>query len=339
MKKINRQVLLLLKALFLLVIVRQLSFAEGEIYRGKSGSFEIFGTGWPTYDVQVFFIDPTTQTFYNFTLGSNSSGQFSGFTAQGASVSGTVSETTITGTFSGGLTGSFTLNRTPYYGPYQSIQGFYTDTIYQGSTAVSTVFLGTNEGDVFYFASGGSIGVLSVGKIDASGNLSLKSGSSIITGNLKKEDGFLTGSVSIPGKGTFSTELDPVKFSALLNVSTRGFVGTGDNVMIAGFVVADGTKSVLIRVLGSSLTRSGVSGVLADPSVEIYDSTGKLVATNDDWATASAVNKITVASGRANMDPKEAGLILTLFPGAYTAVVRGVGNTTGVAIVEAYDVR
>jgi hypothetical protein len=122
-------------------------------------------------------------------------------------------------------------------------------------------------------------------------------------------------------------------------ISTRMDVLTGDNVMIGGFIIQGSTpKTVVIRGRGPSLAASGVSGVLADPMLQLVRSSDQtVIATNDDWQ--SAPNAADVASsGFAPSDPKESAILVTLAPGAYTAIVSGVGNTTGVALAEVFEV-
>lgn len=120
-----------------------------------------------------------------------------------------------------------------------------------------------------------------------------------------------------------------------INVSTRGRVQTGDAVMIAGFVVQGTTpKKVVIRVLGPSLIPFGIQGALLDPVIELSRD-GGLIALNDSWrATQQAELQ---GLGLAPGDDREAAIVATLQPGAYSAVVRGAGGTTGIAIVEVYD--
>ena len=127
--------------------------------------------------------------------------------------------------------------------------------------------------------------------------------------------------------------------SQSLNISTRLNVGTDDNVLIGGFIIT-GTdlKLVVLRGIGPSLAISGVSGVLADPILELHDSTGALVATNDNWMDNNAADQMVLTDNSlAPTDSLESALVQTLNPGAYTAIVKGVGATTGVALVEAYD--
>jgi len=134
---------------------------------------------------------------------------------------------------------------------------------------------------------------------------------------------------------------------ALANVSTRGTAGAGDNVMIAGFII-EGTvpHTVAIRVLGPSLTKYGLSGVLSDP-VCTLNAGGTDIATNDDWrtdtASAAALHTANLdvihgtAQGDAPISDREAALVRTLAPGNYTVIVRGNGAATGIALIEAYD--
>src|SRR5437016_5088404 len=125
--------------------------------------------------------------------------------------------------------------------------------------------------------------------------------------------------------------------SHLANISTRMNVGTGDNVMIGGFIVSGSqSKTVLIRVLGPTLGSLGVVNVLADPMLELHDSRGAVIAANDDWQIGSQVAQIN-ASGYAPKNPNESALIATLAPGSYTAIVRGYNDTTGIALVEVYE--
>lgn len=125
----------------------------------------------------------------------------------------------------------------------------------------------------------------------------------------------------------------------LVNVSARNQVGTGDNILIAGFVV-DGTvaRSLLIRAVGPTLAAFGVPGTLTDPKLEIYTSAGVKVAENDNWSAALAGTAATVGAFALNPDSLDAALLLTLPPGAYSAQVSGVGGRTGEALVEVYEV-
>ena len=121
-----------------------------------------------------------------------------------------------------------------------------------------------------------------------------------------------------------------------LNISTRLRVQTGENVMIAGFIVnGDGAKKVIVRALGPSLQQAGVSNVLADPVVELRGADGALIAGNDDWRQTQETE--IKASGVAPQSDLEAAVIATLNAGSHTAIVSGDNGSTGVALVEVYD--
>jgi CSLREA domain-containing protein len=127
-------------------------------------------------------------------------------------------------------------------------------------------------------------------------------------------------------------DLDRTSASKLANISTRGRVQTGDDVMIGGFIVVGAdSERVVIRAIGPSLP---MSGALQDPLLELYDANGTLLRTNDNWRDEQEA-EIT-ATGIPPRHDAESAIVATLFPAAYTAVVRGKSNTTGVALVEVY---
>ena len=123
----------------------------------------------------------------------------------------------------------------------------------------------------------------------------------------------------------------------LLGISTRGQVLTGNEVMIAGLIiVGDSPQSVVVRARGPSLTAAGITNALDNPTLTlIRTSDARVMATNDNWQTAQNAGDL-VTSGFAPTDAKEAAVLVTLQPGPYTAIVEGAGNSTGVAIVEAW---
>ena len=127
-------------------------------------------------------------------------------------------------------------------------------------------------------------------------------------------------------------DLDPGVDSKLGNISTRGFVQTGDNVMIGGLIVAGpDSQTVLIRAIGPSLS---VGSALADPELELHDGNGSLIIDNSDWRSDQEGE--ILATGIPPSDDLESAIIATFAPGNYTAIVRGSNDTTGVAVVEAY---
>jgi hypothetical protein len=128
-----------------------------------------------------------------------------------------------------------------------------------------------------------------------------------------------------------------VRTGKQLNISTRLDVQTGDGVGIGGFILTGSDpKKVVVRALGPSLTGLGVPGALQDPTLELHDHTGAIIAFDNDWKDSQQTE--IQNTGLAPGDDREAAIVQTLSPGAYTAIVRGNGNTTGVGLVEVYDV-
>ena len=121
----------------------------------------------------------------------------------------------------------------------------------------------------------------------------------------------------------------------LRNIATRAHVQTGENVLIAGFVIKGmGSKKVIVRGLGPSLTNFGIQGVLADPVLELHTPGGSVV-TNDNWKSTKQAE--IQATGLAPTNDKESAIVATLTAGNYTTILRGRNNTSGVGLVEAYD--
>ncbi|PYK73286.1 MAG: hypothetical protein DME44_01725 [Verrucomicrobia bacterium] len=140
-----------------------------------------------------------------------------------------------------------------------------------------------------------------------------------------------------PGPTPTPTPAPSPSGSHFANISTRMDVGTGNNVMIAGFIVSGSqSKTIIVRSLGPTLGSYGVANALNDPMLELHDSSGATIATNDDWQTGSQASQIS-SSGYAPSNSNEPALIATLPAGAYTAIVRGYNNSTGVALVEVYE--
>ena len=122
----------------------------------------------------------------------------------------------------------------------------------------------------------------------------------------------------------------------LSNISTRALVQTGNNVLISGFIIAgSGNKSILVRTLGPTLSSFGIADALANPFLELHNSAGAIITSNNDWGSAANAQSIP-----ANLRPPnnlESAILASLAPGKYTAVISGVNSTTGVALGEVYD--
>ena len=197
-----------------------------------------------------------------------------------------------------------------------------------------------DSGTIFKFTSGGMKTTFATGlnkpiglAFDSLGNLYEADRNS---GTIFK----FTGGV----KSTFASGLNmpedvavqPI-FGQLLNISTRMEVLTGSSVLIAGFIITGSSnKTVLLRALGPTLSQFGLTGVLADPTLELHDGSGALITSNDNWKDTrqAAIS----ATGLAPPNNLESAILHTLAPGNYTAVVRGKNNTTGLGLVDAYDI-
>jgi hypothetical protein len=134
-------------------------------------------------------------------------------------------------------------------------------------------------------------------------------------------------------------DLDTASDSKLANISTRGFVQVGADVMIAGFILGNGAASekVVVRAIAPSL--AGVAGLLADPTLDLHDSNGTLLLSNDNWKDDATQADAIRAVGMAPQNDFEAAIITNLPPGAYTAIIAGKGGGTGVAVAEVYHLK
>lgn len=122
-----------------------------------------------------------------------------------------------------------------------------------------------------------------------------------------------------------------------VNLSTRGFVQTGDSVMIGGFSIGGGSsRTLLVRAIGPSLAGPSIPNALPDPNLELHDASGAKIAENNDWR--STQEQQIENTGAAPQNDKESALLMSLTPGQYTAIVSGVGGSTGVAAVEVYQI-
>jgi arylsulfate sulfotransferase len=148
----------------------------------------------------------------------------------------------------------------------------------------------------------------------------------------------VTGTNSTPGISLAEIyDLSPQSNCKLANMSGRGYVGTGDNVLISGFIVGDvENATVIVRALGPSLGSFGVNQPLSDPVLTIYDSKGSVIASNDNWQDDNNAPDVQ-RNGLAPPNALESAIVLHLPAGAYTAIVRGANGATGNALVEVYD--
>jgi hypothetical protein len=134
-------------------------------------------------------------------------------------------------------------------------------------------------------------------------------------------------------------DLSQAVMAKLANISTRAFVSTGDNIVIAGFILGgnSGDDRIVVRGIGPSLTASGVPNAMANPTMELHDGNGALLIANNDWQDNPAQAAELTAAGLAPTNQLESGIAVTLPPGLYTALLAGLSNGTGIGVVEIYD--
>lgn len=137
-------------------------------------------------------------------------------------------------------------------------------------------------------------------------------------------------------------DLNPAADSKLANLSTRAFVSTGDNIVIAGFMLGSnpsqaGNDRIVVRGIGPSLALAGVPNALVNPALELRDNNGALLIANDNWQDNTAQAAELTAAGLAPASPLESGIATALPPGLYTALLTGLDNSTGIGVVEVYD--
>jgi hypothetical protein len=300
--------------------------------RGRNGAFIAYSTS------------PVGRVYYIPSVPVDASGQFSLVDSTGrVSISGQTNDTGVSGTFDGG--------RLTFIGPVvfrtasSSIPSGYFSGSLSGRAASSLTAIVAPDGTITIHATdGGSFRDAGSGLVSSTGAFSVVTPSgNRFTGTVDPASGFLTGTLTGGPGGAFTGALSSgVTFSDgfLRNLSTRGQVGTGANILIAGFVVGGTSpKQVLIRAIGPSLAPFGVTGTLADPQLEIFNGSVR-IASNDNWTGDAATQ---TAAGQAGAFPLALGsldsvLLMTLAPGSYTAQVSGVAARTGVALVEIYDV-
>jgi hypothetical protein len=134
-------------------------------------------------------------------------------------------------------------------------------------------------------------------------------------------------------------DLSQAVLAKLANISTRAFCGTGGNIVIAGFTLGShsGNDRIVVRGLGPSLTAAGVANVLANPTLELRNSDGTLLMSNNDWQDNPAQAAELTAAGLAPTNQLESAIATTLPPGPYTTLLAGLNNGTGIGLVEVYD--
>lgn len=255
----------------------------------------------------------------------------------------------ISGTFSDtGVTGSVDNGRITFVGPIITTSsstpvaaGYYSGSILGQYASVLTGIVGPN-GTITLYLQSGTITDSGAGSVDSTGAFTINTrAGNKFTGKADPATGFLSGTLSGAASGSFAASQpsgNTVSDGFLRNISTRGLAGSGNNVLIAGFVVTgDVPKQILVRAIGPSM-QGGLTGLLPDPQLQVFSgNTAVPGGANNDWtglsSTFAQVGAFPLTPGS-----KDAAVLLTLNPGVYSAQVSDFNGASGLALVELYDV-
>ncbi|MDP9100304.1 MAG: hypothetical protein M3N48_15120 [Verrucomicrobiota bacterium] len=305
-----------------------------------AGSLVVFAIEKNTH-VQIHFLDIAGQVI-GFAEGTLTKGAFSLTLTSGQAIVGMANENGIAFTLAGQ---PFQATRFATFGTDSRIAGRYFGVAHGATGESQVMFIIDSSKHIIMVQRTGTVltggfGIVTPPVSPATQySFTLNSvigSSSPITGSFTIDDGVFAGTFQTSA-GTFTVNtFKSSLFNRMANISTRGLVGTGQGQLIGGFIITGGPKLVMIRAMGPSLAAAGVSPALANPSVALFAG-GTQLASNDDWKTNANVADIT-ASGIAPNDDLEAALLIRLEPGAYTTIVSGVGGTTGIGLVEVYEI-
>jgi len=325
---------------------------DGDHDHGEVSLRGVYGATTPTGGLIVFCIEKNTFVQINmldvagqvigFAEGPLSHGSFSMTLTTGQAIVGAANENGIAFTLAGQ---PFQASRFATFGTDSAIAGRYFGVAHGPTGESQVMFIIDSNKHIIMIQRTGSVLSGGFGTVTPPASptapytftLSSFIGStSAITGSFTITDGVFSGMFQTSA-GTFTVNtFKNSLFNRMANISTRGLVGTGQGQLIGGFIITGGPKLVMIRAMGPSLAAAGVSPALANPSLILFAGSTQL-ATNDDWRTNANVADI-IASGIAPTDDLEAVLLIRLEPGIYTTVVSGAGGTTGIGLVEIYEV-
>jgi hypothetical protein len=263
-------------------------------------------------------------------------GSFSGTSvATGRLVSGQVLPSTVNFTYNGV---SLSAPTSSSYGPTRAFAGAWSGTVADPNTGIAwggAVI--TSQGQVVTFAFQDFLHNAGFGTIDSSGNFSVPTiDGATISGVFTPSFGTFLGSYHVSNGTIESAGLTRAVPTRLANISTRGFVGTGEQALIGGFIIRDGGKTVFIDAKGPSLASAGVTNPVSSTQIGLYRGTA-LITSNNGWRNNANVAEIT-ASGLAPSDDRESALQVSLEPGNYTVIVSSGDGSTGVGLVEVFGV-
>jgi hypothetical protein len=325
---------------------------DGDHEHGDVSLRGVYGATTPAGGLVVFCIEKNTFVQINmldiagqvigFAEGPLNHGAFSLTLTTGQAIVGVANENGIAFTLAGQ---PFQASRFSTFGTESRIAGRYFGVAHGPTGESQVMFIIDSSKHIIMIQRAGSVLSGGFGTVTApvspstQYNFTLSSfigSSTAITGSFTITDGVFTGMFQTSA-GTFTVNtFKNSLFHRMANISTRGLVGTGQGQLIGGFIITGGPKLVMIRAMGPSLAAAGVSPALANPALTLF-ADGNQLAANDDWKSNANIADI-MASGIAPTNDLEAALLIRLEPGAYTTVVSGAGGTTGIGLVEVYEV-
>ncbi len=226
-------------------------------------------------------------------------------------------------------------------GPTSAVAGLYQSSNINSSGGSTSTVVGTN-GQVVTVATTATGTVSGTTTLAANGTFSLSDSTATITGAIDAATTTVSGTISIPGQAPVNfagVSATTMRTDRMINLSSRVRVApAGDRTLITGFVISGSTeKRVLLRAIGPALAGFGLSDALANPRLELYNSAGQLLQQNDDWSgTETAAAAAQVGAFALPAGSRDAAMLVTLPPGAYTMQVR-TSSESGVALAEIYD--
>ena len=283
------------------------------------------------------YLNYTTHELDGILTTVQSNGAFSGTSAiTGRSISGNIFGTEVTFTYNGS---SHSFPIASSYGSTRPFAGVWTGAVVDSSLGAGFgEAIVSSQGQVFVIAIQDFSSNAGFGSISSTGSFSVP----LLDGNVfsgvfpSPTYGRATGTFSLSDGRTETASLVRGVPSRLANISTRGFVGTGENVLIGGFIVSSGGKVVFVDAKGPSLASQGVSSPVQATQVTLYLG-NQVIASNNGWRNNQNVAELE-ASGLAPTDDRESALQVALEPGAYTAVVSSGDGSTGIGLIEVFGV-
>jgi hypothetical protein len=283
-----------------------------------------------------YYLNYTTLEFDAINPTVSASGFFSGISlSTGRMLTGQIQATTISLSYN-----SVARNgpKESLYGPTRQFAGQWPGTITDPGFGTGFVQLFTSShGECFALMQQNFTSNVGMGTIDSGGRIVVPFLSGVtLSGTFAPANGVARGMFALTTGATDTYALTKAVTPRLANLSTRGVVSSGEQVLIGGFIITDGGKTVLITGKGPSLSTSGVANPVRNPRLDLYRN-GQVIASNTDWESNSNSTEIA-ASGVGPTDPREAALQVNLEPGIYTAIVSSEDATSGIGLVEVYGV-